>query len=51
MLSTDAVIFVMTLVGFLGGFIFGRWEKQHAQTKTYRHGFHIGKQVGRNESK
>jgi hypothetical protein len=51
MISTDAIIYLAMIIGFFGGFIFGRWEKQNAQTKMYRHGFHIGKQVGRNEGK
>jgi hypothetical protein len=50
-MSTDAVIFLMSILGILVGFIWGRWERQDTQTRTYRHGFNIGKQVGRNESK
>jgi len=33
------------------GYAFGRFERKDSYTRTYRHGFNIGKQVGRNESK
>lgn len=50
-MNTDLAIFVMTWAGVIAGFIWGRWERQGSQTRTYRHGFNIGKQVGRNEGK
>jgi hypothetical protein len=46
----DAIFFVSMVVFFCFGFIAGRWEKQDAQVRTYKLGFNIGKQVGRNES-
>ena len=50
-MSTDAVIFLIGMAGLLVGFVWGRWERNDQQTRTYRHGFNIGKQVGRNEGK
>ena len=50
-MNTDVIIFLIGWAGLLAGFVIGRWERQDVQTKTYRHGFNIGKQVGRNESK
>lgn len=50
-MSTDAAIFIIGMAGLLLGFVWGRWERNDQQTRTYRHGFNIGKQVGRNEGK
>ncbi len=50
-MNLDAYIFAFGVISMLIGYAFGRWEKQGTQTRTYRHGFNIGKQVGRNESK
>jgi hypothetical protein len=48
-IHTDAVIFGMSMFSVLVGFILGRFERKDSYTRTYRHGFNIGKQVGRNE--
>jgi hydrogenase/urease accessory protein HupE len=50
-MNLDAYIFAFGVISMLIGYVIGRWEKQGEQTRTYRHGFNIGKQVGRNESK
>ena len=50
-MNTDLVVYLAMVAGLLIGFIFGRIEKKDSYTRTYRHGFNIGKQVGRNESK
>ena len=50
-MNTDLWIALMGFAGVFVGYVIGRWERQDVQTKTYRHGFNIGKQVGRNESK
>lgn len=46
---TDLIMFITMIVFFTFGFIAGRWERKDSYTRTYRHGFNIGKQVGRNE--
>ena len=48
-MNTDLLLYLTMVSFFIFGFIAGRWERKDAQTKTYRHGFHVGKQVGRNE--
>ena len=48
-MHTDLILFLVNLGMFLVGFVAGRIEKKDSYTRTYRHGFNIGKQVGRNE--
>ena len=48
-MNTDFIVFALCFASLLAGFVMGRWEKQDSQTRTYRHGFNIGKQVGRIE--
>lgn len=48
-IHTDAIVFGISIISLIAGFILGRWERKDSYTKTYRHGFNIGKQVGRNE--
>ena len=50
-MNLDAYIFAFGVISMIIGYVIGRWEKQGEQTRTYRRGFNIGKQVGRNESK
>ena len=46
---TDLIVYLIMVSFFVFGFIAGRIEKKDSYTRTYRHGFNIGKQVGRNE--
>ena len=50
-MNTDLWIALMGFAGVVVGYVVGRYERQDVQTKSYRHGFNIGKQVGRNEGK
>ena len=45
----DAIIFVYSIAITSIGFILGRMERKGAYTRMYRHGFNIGKQVGKIE--
>ena len=46
-MNTDTIIFISMVFSCLIGFVIGRWERKDSQTRMYRHGFHIGKQVGK----
>ena len=45
----DAIVVIAMAFGILMGYIFGRIERKEAATRMYRHGFNIGKAVGKNE--
>lgn len=47
-MNPDLVVYLTLIGGLLIGFVFGRIERKDSYTRTYRHGFNIGKQVGRN---
>lgn len=48
-MNTDLILYICMVSIFLIGFVMGRMERKDSYTRTYRHGFNIGKQVGRNE--
>ena len=48
-IHSDALIFGLSVISLITGFILGRWEKKDEQVRTYRMGFNIGKQVGKSE--
>ena len=48
-MNTDFILYISMIAAFIIGFGFGRYERKESYTRTYRHGFNIGKQVGRIE--
>jgi hypothetical protein len=48
-MNPDFIIYLTLVSGLLLGFVAGRMERKDSYTRIYRHGFNIGKQVGRNE--
>ena len=46
MVSMDFWIALLGFGSLFIGYVIGRWEMQDQQTRTYRHGYNIGKKVG-----
>lgn len=48
-MHTDFIVAMVMLGSSLIGFILGRIERKDSYAKMYRHGFNIGKAVGKRE--
>ena len=43
----DAIVFITMVGSLILGFALGRFERKDSYSRMYRHGFNIGKQVGK----
>ena len=48
-MNSELMAFAIPAVCIFIGFVLGRLERREAQSRMYRHGFNIGKAVGRND--
>lgn len=50
-MNAELAAFLIPAISIGIGYLFGRYERKDSYTRTYRHGYHIGRVVGRNEQK
>lgn len=43
----DGIIYIAMVASSILGFALGRFERKDSYSRMYRHGFNIGKQVGK----